>query len=253
MLYTGPAYQPLNEFLRQLSVLRGPYRTDVARSPTRSFSATIGHLCRAIRKLAAVATPEEATMPLYRGVRGELPASTWVPDSSGLYCVVDTAFMSTSTARSAPIHYMGDSNNVLWELRPRLESDVAYHYGASVESLSQFAAEKEILFPPCTMMMMHLQNQDAVHGWARLRQHVHKMVFGKHAFGVSAYEERDVDDGGREATSMRRRMDIATSAGGISKPSSGGFHDVVPPWLDTMEETVNGKTFLSIRVTPHFV
>ena len=143
-LYTGPAYQPINEFLRQLAVLRGAYRTDVARSPTRTFAATIGHLCRAIRKLAAIATPEEANTPLYRGVRGELPNHTWVADSSGIVCVVDTAFMSTSTQRQTPIHYMGrGGKNVLWELRAKSESDVAFHCGASVGALSQFAAEKE--------------------------------------------------------------------------------------------------------------
>lgn len=48
----------------------------------------------------------------------------------------------------------GESNNVLWELHPSGESDGAYHRGASVELLSQFKGEEEVLFPPCTMLVV---------------------------------------------------------------------------------------------------
>ena len=46
---------------------------------------------------------------------------------------------------------MGEGSNVLWELQPRAQSDVAFHRGADIKMLSQFAAEDEVLFPPCTM------------------------------------------------------------------------------------------------------
>ena len=111
-------------------------------------------LCRAIRKLAAVATREEATSPLYRGVRGELARGFWLKDSMGMVCATDTAFMSTSRNRSTPIHYMGGDDNVLWELEPREESDSAYHCGADISMLSQFAAEQEVLFPPCCLLLV---------------------------------------------------------------------------------------------------
>ena len=92
-----------------------PYMT-VCEHVDLTFVATVGHLCHAIRKLAAVATKEEASRPLYRGVRGVLPKGFWVPDK-GMVCALDTAFMSTSANRQTPIHYMGDGpNNVLWEL-----------------------------------------------------------------------------------------------------------------------------------------
>ena len=44
------------------------------------------------------------------------------------------------------------ARNVLWELRPSPQTDEAFHRGADVAMLSQFAAEREVLFPPCTML-----------------------------------------------------------------------------------------------------
>ena len=163
-LYSGPSYQPLNDFLRQVALLRGQIRRDTVHSPALTFSATIGHICSAIRKLAAATDPAEADSPLYRGIRGELPRGTWVPNASGLVCVVDTAFMSTSKNRSTPIEYMGGGSNVLWELAPRTESDVAFHRGADIKMLSQFAAEDEVLFPPCTMLVIKKKPADSGSG-----------------------------------------------------------------------------------------
>ena len=48
-----------------------------------TFCSTVQHIINAIRKLAAVVTPEEAVEPLYRGVRGELPHGFWVPAKEG--------------------------------------------------------------------------------------------------------------------------------------------------------------------------
>ena len=67
-LYSGPAYQLINGFLRQVARLDGAHRVALALMLS-AFTATVGHVCRAIRKLAAIATPEEAAAPLYRGVR----------------------------------------------------------------------------------------------------------------------------------------------------------------------------------------
>jgi len=152
-LYSGPAYQPINGFLRQVANLTGEHRLQMAQHARLSFAATIGHLCRAIRKLAAVATAEEASAPLWRGVRGILPEQFWMPDGKGMVCAVDMAFMSTSRQRQTPIDYMGRGSNVLWELKPQAETDAAYHRGADISMLSQFAGEQEVLFPPCTMLV----------------------------------------------------------------------------------------------------
>lgn len=150
-LYSGPAFQPINTFLRQLASLSGSHRRHMATHPALTFAATVGHLCRAIRKLSAVTQLEEGAS-LWRGVRGELPRTFWVPDAQGMVCAVDSAFMSTSRSRLVPIEYMHSGPNVLWELRPQPESDTGFHLGADISILSQFEGEQEVLYPPCTML-----------------------------------------------------------------------------------------------------
>ena len=83
-LYSGPAFQPINEFLRQLALVTGSVQLELARHPQLSFIATVGHLSCAVRKLAAVATEEESSAPLFRGVRGHLPKGFFIPDAQGL-------------------------------------------------------------------------------------------------------------------------------------------------------------------------
>ena len=123
--------------------LTGEIRIKLAKHPGLTFAATVGHLCGAIRKLAAVATDDEAIQPLARGVRGELPRSFWLPDEQGMVCAVEMGFMSTSRNRQTPIHYMGPGQNVLWDMQPEPQSDVAFHCGADISMLSQFAGEDE--------------------------------------------------------------------------------------------------------------
>jgi hypothetical protein len=154
-LYSGPAYQPINTFLRQISSLTDAFRHAVGQHPGLTYAATVGHICRAIRKLAAVATPDEAKAPLWRGVRGKLEKAFWLPDSHDMVCAVDQAFMSTSRSRKCTIDYMDPrGENVLWQLHPKPESDTGFHRGASIDMLSQFAGEEEVLFPPYTMLVV---------------------------------------------------------------------------------------------------
>ena len=151
-LYTGPSYQPINNYLRQISQLTGAHRREMARHPRLTFSATVGHLCNAIRKLAVVATPEEASncghdgrpKPLWRAVRGELPRSFWTPGEQGLVCATDLSFMSASRDRERTTQYMQeDGENLQWEIWPEEENDTGFHCGADVSILSQFAHEEE--------------------------------------------------------------------------------------------------------------
>ena len=153
-LYSGPAYQILNGFLRQISTVQGSSREKLVTNATLTLTATLRHICCGIRKLAAVANDQEQRASLFRGVRGQLPDSFYAPDSQGLVCAVDMAFMSTSKNRQTPIGYMGSGENVLWELRPMQESDAAFHRGADISMISQFAGEEEVLFPPCTMLQV---------------------------------------------------------------------------------------------------
>mmetsp|Transcript_18409 Transcript_18409/g.27975 ORF Transcript_18409/g.27975 Transcript_18409/m.27975 type:complete len:774 (+) Transcript_18409:71-2392(+) len=158
-LYSGPAYLPINTFLREISACSGEYRRILCNHPLRSFTATCRHISNAIRKIAAVATKSDVSKPLWRGVRGELKRSFWNLDEQGMICAVDTAFMSCSRSRDTPIQYMSQhTSNVLWKVQPASESDAAYHNGADISMLSQFPDEKEVLFPPCTMLVVRNKN-----------------------------------------------------------------------------------------------
>lgn len=162
-LYSGPAYQPINNFLRQVGVMGGEFRAELVRHAQLTMAATAGHIVSAIRKLSVIATDEEACRPLYRCVRGELPRSFWLPDDFDMLCATDMGFMSTSRQQ---LHgYLGPGDdNVLWKIQPSTERDDGYHYGADIAMLSQFAAEDEVLFPPCTMLIVLERPSDADDG-----------------------------------------------------------------------------------------
>ncbi len=151
----------------QICKLTGPLRIRLAKSPAFTFAATVTHLCHAIRKLSAI-TPEEdledpsgSKQKLYRGVRGELPESFWLPDEQGMVGAVGGGVISTSKKQHNPHEDMGKGSNVLWELHTSKEDDAAYHRGAEVSKLSQFAAEDEVLFPPCTLLVVRKQSSQA--------------------------------------------------------------------------------------------
>lgn len=160
-LYTGPGFQPINDFLRQIEKLSGPMRVAVAKSPAFSFSATISRLCHAIRKLAAISPPLQ-NQKLYRGVRGDLPRTFWAEDEQGMICAVDGGFASTSKKQLTVEKYLGRGNNIMWEIKTEPESDAGYHCGADVSKLSQFAEEEEVLFPPCTLFEVCKKPQETL-------------------------------------------------------------------------------------------
>ena len=62
-LYSGPCYQPINEFLRSVAKVEGAAREALAAHPAFTFAATCHHLVCAIRKLAAVS---ELLFPAWR-------------------------------------------------------------------------------------------------------------------------------------------------------------------------------------------
>ena len=178
-LYTGPAFQPINGWLREIACLpneppawmqprwgawtpeRAAMTPEAARraaalDSASSFGATVGALISAIRKLAAANTKEENDRRLYRGLRGALEGSFWLPDALGIVCAVDAAFMSTSLGKETPIHYMAaaPTPNILWELKAASEDSVGFHCGAEVAMLSQYEGEREVLFPPLTLLRL---------------------------------------------------------------------------------------------------
>ena len=153
-LYTGPAHQPLNEFLREVSKLGVAWRRRLARSHQFSYASTVRHLSNGLRKLARVSN--EFTK-VYRGVRGELPEAFWLRDAFGTVTATDFGFMSTSLHRAVSEGFLGTGVCVLWEIECSPETDDGFHSGADVSLLSQYPGEKELLFPPLTMLQVQAQ------------------------------------------------------------------------------------------------
>ena len=160
-------------------------------------------------------------MPLWRGVRGELDRAFWVPDSQGMVTAVDMAFMSTSIHRETPIQYLrgAEEQNVLWELKPQVETDAGFHRGASIELLSQFASEGEILFPPCTML--------------RVQERLHEKPL--------------------KGDGLLRQMSAAASKIARQVSETSMAQAAYRANYQATQKTEGGKQFLSISVLPTFL
>jgi hypothetical protein len=154
-LYTGPAYQPLNEFLREVSKLGPQWRRQLASSHQFSYASTVLHLSDGLRKLARA---QENFGTVYRGVRGELPEAFWLRDAFGMVTATDFGFMSTTPDRPMSERFLGShGKTVLWQIECSRETDEGFHSPADVSALSQYPQEKEQLFPPMTMLQVHVQ------------------------------------------------------------------------------------------------
>ena len=152
-LLTGPANHPINAFLRQAVRTAGKYQRAITQNPNLTFAATVGHACRAVRKLSDVG---ESSLQLWRGMRGAVPNCFWqeevgfMPSVTRQGVVVETGFLSTSRVRQMAIEHMQQQGeNVLWEIQTAPESLNGFHSGASVELISQFAHEQEVRFRHC--------------------------------------------------------------------------------------------------------
>lgn len=147
-LYSGPGFQPINAWLRNIGKLDLALRLRLAKNPGLTYAATVTNLISAIRKLSRLST----NRVVYRGINGHLPRSFFLPDETGMVCATDLAFMSTSVAQATPLEYMGHGKNILWEIDASKEDAAGYHNGADISMLSQFSIEQEVLFPPLTML-----------------------------------------------------------------------------------------------------
>jgi len=172
-LYTGPMYVLYNAVLRGLRTDSSKLQEDMIRlcCPKHTADRYLGN--EALNIAPGSVTLEEAMLSLnrypttihainsgivklsklteattvYRGVYGLLPDEFW-KKKMGVMGGVDRAFMSTSTEREVAIGYVKQSNKVqkiLFEIRMGM-----IDRGADVSCLSQFPAEKEILFAPLT-------------------------------------------------------------------------------------------------------
>jgi hypothetical protein len=154
-LYTGPAYVPLNTFMREVAMVGGEWRSVVSRFHKLTYAATAGHVCSGLRKLVRVNDDSKIFPPLFRGLKGELPEVFWLRDSKHLVTATDFGFMSTSAVKATSVSFLGKkTQNLLWELQCGPEDSTGFHSAADVEVLSQYPAEREVLFPPLTMLQV---------------------------------------------------------------------------------------------------
>jgi len=158
-LYTGPGYEVINSFLREMSTLSEGTRMKYACSRDLTYATTARALCSAVRKLSRVNPTvcqdgsHNTRTRRWRGVCGVLSDAFFIKDPLGMICATDAGFLSTSTAYDTPLHYMQTArSNVLWELVTSSEDEHGYHCGADVSFLSQFAGQREELYPPLTML-----------------------------------------------------------------------------------------------------
>jgi hypothetical protein len=139
-LYTGPAYVPINVFLREVAKVGAEWRKKLARSHKLTYAAIVGHIFSALRKLVRVNAPYTK---LYRGVRGELPDAFWLEDAFGCITAIDYGFMSTSINEDVCKSFLSPTQpNVLWEIRCSAEDNVGFHSAADVSLVSQHPGRK---------------------------------------------------------------------------------------------------------------
>ena len=278
-LYSGPAFQPINGFLRAVASLHGVFRTQFATNVSVTFAATTRLIISGLRKLSPSPIPttwsSRSTAP--SAVRSR-PLSTC---RTSLGCSLRPRWVSFSTSHDKEVatHYMASDGkpNVLWVIHPKPETTGGYHYGADVSMLSQYAAEREVLFPPCTMLQVIKLEELR----AKLKTRMSAQRTSEQRITAGLWEDSDVqgmtppEDGGEQDLG-------GTSAGGpapdvnaslsarLSTALSWGMQDASRDgkekgdgWdrlfrntasegtIDAADATV--KKFITIEVVPTFV
>ena len=144
----------VGEGLAHAPICPGAFRGwQVAQHPGLTYACTVGHICRAIRKLAAVATPEEANSKLWRGVRDRDVTPEFLMRGG-----TELGFMSTTGDRRIAEAYAtrgGPSFSLLFKLNVLHPLQC----GADIIFASVFPNEVEYLYPPGTL----LQSKRSVH------------------------------------------------------------------------------------------
>ena len=147
-IYTTAAYKVLNEPLR-----------DVASTAVHPFPVTVAFLRDAIHKLRVVGADEDSRkmqtkLDLWLGLRDMQPSDSFLQHGgTGL------APMSTTTKLEAALLDSAAPTSLLFKLRT--ESFV--ERGASIQFLSAFPSEEEVLYPPLTFLRPTGKSTTIVH------------------------------------------------------------------------------------------
>ncbi len=157
-MYTGPMYLILNLILRQYPRKRDlkdgkgyPYY-EFFESGNNLYSTSICVLVSAIQKIARVMKLPPG-LKLYRGMGGdvELPAHFYKADEYGRRGFAEWGFLSTTSSKAAAIDYSGiTARKALPMLYQAVTSSV--DRGACIKDLSQYPAEVEYLWAPCSFL-----------------------------------------------------------------------------------------------------
>lgn len=144
-VYTTWAFRGLNNPLRDTNRGRRPH----------PFPVTIAFLRDAISKLRAVGAEEDAARPtgeegksetrldLWRGMRGLKETKDFMLQGG-----TELAPMSTTTKLEVAIAYSDASTSLIFKIR----TDTFMQRGASIQFLSAFPDEEEVLYPPLTFV-----------------------------------------------------------------------------------------------------
>ena len=146
-LYTGPMYVKYN------AILRGGLPSSPARDAERFAS-----LCKGNRYVTTLHCINSAVVKLsklqkackvYRGIsNGVLPKEFFEPDAdSGVRGGVESGFMSTTTSRDVALSYAGGGGAGKVATVLEIQTGMVDR-GASLEWISQYPGEAEILFAP---------------------------------------------------------------------------------------------------------
>ena len=148
VLYTGPMFYVYNTMLRHF-----PHALfETFAGGGNLYSSTIHALVSAVQKIAKVTRVHEG-MVLYRGLGGtmDLPAHFWKADEHGSCGYAEWGFMSTTSNKEVAIAYSGirDDKPVPIVLEIRVGT---VDRGACIHDFSQYPAEVEHLWVPCSFL-----------------------------------------------------------------------------------------------------
>ncbi|KOO32590.1 hypothetical protein Ctob_010286 [Chrysochromulina tobinii] len=147
-IYTTAAHKVLNEPLR-----------DVASTAAHPFPVTVAFLRDAIGKLRVVGADEDSRkvvtkLDLWRGLRDMQPSDSFLQHGG-----TELAPMSTTTKLEAALLDSAAPTSLLVKLR----TDSFVERGASIQFLSAFPAEEEVLYPPLTFLRPTGKSTTIVH------------------------------------------------------------------------------------------